>query len=260
MSHSYPRNFKGIWIPAELWLDRRLNPQEKCMIAEIDSLDCGEQHCFASNEYLMNFFNLKLRTLQRILNRLKSLNFIEVITDGFKRTIKSKLKYVYNKTRDDKFDTPPRQFCHANPIVSPLGRDNIVDNIVKEKPPTPLKKGREDWWGCYFKNVCSREEFDEAWKDYDEQPYNKVKDIKAWLSAVIERQRCERLREDTKTERVSRHREEARKHDNYGKENTIVAAPNGVEFIRGLISKIVPYDLPDEEWHMKTKYEFVTGI
>ena len=48
---NFPRDFKGIWIPRELWLDRLLSCLERQLIAEIHSLDCGEDHCYASNDH-----------------------------------------------------------------------------------------------------------------------------------------------------------------------------------------------------------------
>ena len=37
-----PRDFKGVWITAEVWLDRNLTLQEKCFYTEIGSLDNEE--------------------------------------------------------------------------------------------------------------------------------------------------------------------------------------------------------------------------
>ena len=36
------RDFKGVWIPKEVWLDERLSMLDKGIFAEIDSLDKGE--------------------------------------------------------------------------------------------------------------------------------------------------------------------------------------------------------------------------
>ena len=33
------RKFRGIWIPADVWLDERLSAVEKVLLMEIDSLD-----------------------------------------------------------------------------------------------------------------------------------------------------------------------------------------------------------------------------
>jgi len=63
------RDFKGIWIPKEIWLDHDLNPTEKCLLAEIHSLDQGSG-CYASNQYLADFIG---RSKQRVADMLTSL-------------------------------------------------------------------------------------------------------------------------------------------------------------------------------------------
>jgi len=57
------RQFKGIWIPAEIWLHPELSFLDKTLAAEIDSLD-GKDGCFASNQYFCKFFNLKESTIR----------------------------------------------------------------------------------------------------------------------------------------------------------------------------------------------------
>ena len=52
------RDFKGIWIPREIWLAEDLSHIEKLYLAEIDSLDNGKKGCFASNAYFSRFFKM----------------------------------------------------------------------------------------------------------------------------------------------------------------------------------------------------------
>ena len=42
------RDFKGIWIPKDIYLSKELNWTDKLLLIEIDSLD-NENHCMASN-------------------------------------------------------------------------------------------------------------------------------------------------------------------------------------------------------------------
>jgi hypothetical protein len=69
------RDFKGIWIPANVWLDNRLTYFERCLLSEIHSLD-GEKGCFASNEYLCEFFNERERKIQEGIAKLKELGYL----------------------------------------------------------------------------------------------------------------------------------------------------------------------------------------
>ena len=70
------RDFKGVWIPKEIWLDTELSITDKVLLAEIDSLD-NENHCTASNESFSEFFKVSVPTISRSIKKLKDLGFIE---------------------------------------------------------------------------------------------------------------------------------------------------------------------------------------
>lgn len=69
------RAFRGIWIPAEIWLHPRLSMTEKVTLAEVDSLDNGGG-CYASNEYLSRFLGVSERTLRSALATLRAEGYI----------------------------------------------------------------------------------------------------------------------------------------------------------------------------------------
>lgn len=82
------RQFKGVWIPKEVWLDEKLTYFEKAVYAEIDSLD-GDEGCFASNKYLAGFFGCTERHIRRALAHLSELGYVKTeMFDGRKRVIK----------------------------------------------------------------------------------------------------------------------------------------------------------------------------
>lgn len=72
------RNFKGVWIPAYLWLDKTLSLQEKAFLIEIDSLSANPKGCYASNNYFGDFFNLSKSRVSEIINKLKEKGRIEI--------------------------------------------------------------------------------------------------------------------------------------------------------------------------------------
>ena len=63
------RDFKGVWIPKEIWLSNELTMQEKVFLAEINSLD-NENGCFASNQYFAEFFGLSVSRTRNIIYSL----------------------------------------------------------------------------------------------------------------------------------------------------------------------------------------------
>lgn len=85
------RDFKGVWIPKEIWLDERLNATEKIIFVEIDSLDSTERGCWASNDYIAAFCQCSARTVSAAISKLTKLGYIYVQSfDGRQRELKSK--------------------------------------------------------------------------------------------------------------------------------------------------------------------------
>ena len=72
------REFRGIWIPRHIWLDKNLKPIEKILLAEIDSLGGSSDGCFASNQYFADFFDLSKDRISRLVSGLKNKGYITV--------------------------------------------------------------------------------------------------------------------------------------------------------------------------------------
>lgn len=92
-SHStLSRDFKGIWIPKEIWLHPNLSLFEKLLWAEIDSFYSPHLGgCNLSNENLATNFNgVKSNTISKAISKLKKLGLIESVSfDGRVRVIKA---------------------------------------------------------------------------------------------------------------------------------------------------------------------------
>nr|DAH78585.1 MAG TPA: hypothetical protein [Caudoviricetes sp.] len=127
------RDFKGIWIPAEVWLDERLNPLEKVILMEIDSLDCGENGCYASNEYIAGFCQCSESKVAHAVTRLVEFGYVSRKSfDGRQRILQSRLA---------KFARQTCKVCKAD--VQSLQESNIDSNkdinssIKKEYKESP---------------------------------------------------------------------------------------------------------------------------
>lgn len=84
------RDFKGVWIPKEIWLNTDLSIIEKVLLVEIDSLDNSEKGCFASNEYLASFVQLSEGRVANIISDLKKRGYIiQLFFDGRKRGLRT---------------------------------------------------------------------------------------------------------------------------------------------------------------------------
>lgn len=72
------REFRGIWIPAEIWLAKELTVGEKLMYVEIDSLDKLERGCFASNAHFAELFSISNSRASEIISSLSTKGFVAV--------------------------------------------------------------------------------------------------------------------------------------------------------------------------------------
>ena len=72
------RDFRGIWIPKEIWLNKDLSTNEKILLAEIESLGGLSNGCFASNQYLAEFFGLSKDRISKLISGLKNKGYITV--------------------------------------------------------------------------------------------------------------------------------------------------------------------------------------
>ena len=88
------RDFKGIWIPKEIWESENLSIMEKVLFVEIHSLD-NERGCYASNRYFSEFFHVSERQIQTHIANLKVKGFITVtIKDRYDRVMRSAGKHA----------------------------------------------------------------------------------------------------------------------------------------------------------------------
>lgn len=88
------RDFKGVWIPKEIWLSPELSLMEKVLFVEIHSLD-NERGCYASNRHFADFFGLSDRQIRRHLASLKEKAFITItICNDTDRVMRAAGKYA----------------------------------------------------------------------------------------------------------------------------------------------------------------------
>ena len=95
-----PRDFKGVWIPKEIWLSDQLSLMEKVLFVEIHSLD-NERGCYASNRYFSDFFGVSERQIRTYVGSLKEKGFISVsIRNRNERVMRVMGKYAWAKSGD----------------------------------------------------------------------------------------------------------------------------------------------------------------
>lgn len=89
------RDFKGIWIPKEIWLDERLSALEKVIFCEIDSLSSEDRGCFASNKHIADFCQCSETKVSNAISKLVEIGYVVIESfDGRNRICKSALQKV----------------------------------------------------------------------------------------------------------------------------------------------------------------------
>ena len=73
--------FKGVWVPAEVFLDRRLTQTDKFLWAIVHIL-CNKDGCYASKATLAEYLDMSERNVQYGLSRLEACGYVSRDADG----------------------------------------------------------------------------------------------------------------------------------------------------------------------------------
>lgn len=144
------RDFKGVWIPKEIWLSTDLKVMEKLILVEIDSLD-NEDGCFASNEHFSKFFSLSKNRCSEIIKSLEKKGYIKIdyiYQEGSKaisrrvircvRNIDGGIREIDNPTR--KTEEGYSEKCEDNntSFSNTFNNTSNKKDIVEHSPTEPV--------------------------------------------------------------------------------------------------------------------------
>lgn len=159
------RDFKGIWIPADIWLDQRLTAIEKVLLAEVDSFTSRAQSYFKANDTIARDMGVSTSTAKRAVAKLIELDLIERTEfDGRRRGLRSKLTpsdrsqgagTQVNETHQPAQSDPPASSKRAK-----SKQPNKTKKKTQEKIEMPLP-GLEEAWGQWktYKHTEHRFQF-----------------------------------------------------------------------------------------------------
>lgn len=181
------RQFKGVWIPKDIWVNNNLNLQEKCFLTEINSLDDEERGCFALNGHFAKFFNLSKNRCSEVIKSLQDKGYIDVNYKYEGRKIVERTIRVKNKFfTPSEFRLPPSE-NRLTPSENLVDRITIENNnrvYIDEHSFMPPKLEEVDAY-CRERNnyVDAKRFFDYYsagnWKDKDGKP------VKNWKQKMI---------------------------------------------------------------------------
>ena len=160
------RDFKGVWIPREVWLDENLSALEKVILIEIDSLDTEENHCYASNKYLAEFCRCSEIKVSQAIKKFLELGYIEQISfDGRTRVLKSRLKDCLSQTY--------KKYKADLKKILPINKENNIENNIEDNKEKNIKKEKDS---------LLTEEFDTIWARYPRHE-GKQNALKSYIKA-----------------------------------------------------------------------------
>ena len=132
------KKLKGLWISAEILLNKDLSDKEKIILSMILYLSKENGSCFASNKYIASIVNVTSNRVSKIVSLLKKKEYIKV-------TLKFKL---YSKEVESRQIIPNREkinrysekylegigekiYCTSQKQPYPIGENNkdIINNI-----------------------------------------------------------------------------------------------------------------------------------
>lgn len=150
------REFKGIWIPKEVWLSDDMTLQEKVFYVEVDSLN-NELGCYANNEYFSRFFGISKVRVSEVINSLVKKGFLVTDVDqaiGNKRKLMTLANFSLRPSQSNLGDPHKESFKHSNTINNTVNSINeskdsfpkeplLFDSIPETEVPKKSKKNKE---------------------------------------------------------------------------------------------------------------------
>ncbi|GHN31103.1 hypothetical protein ME790_01740 [Lactobacillus delbrueckii] len=197
------RDFKGVWIPAEYWLDPNLTMMEIMFITEIDSLDRGEG-CFASNNHFADFFGVTPGRASQIIKSLEKKGYIELTYEREGKRVVRRLIMVVRKLNGgikyskggylENAEGSNTVFSNTKSNTeegSKAGQSPTTTSPVNKKEKIPYKEIIDylnEKTGSHYKDVAGNQKMIRArWNEgYRLDDFRKVIDNKtdAWLGFV----------------------------------------------------------------------------
>ena len=132
------QKLKGLWIPAEILLNKNLSDKEKIILSMILYLSEENGSCFASNKYIASIVNVTSDRVSKIVSSLKKKEYIEVILK-FKvdsKEVESR-QIIPNKEKINRYSEKylegigENNYCTSQKQPYPTGENNkeIINNI-----------------------------------------------------------------------------------------------------------------------------------
>lgn len=124
------RQFKGVWIPANIWLNSDLTPFDKCLLAEIDSFSTNGKFYFKTNDTIALEMNVSIGTVKRSFKRLLDLDLIENTGNTRQKIIRLKTNRQKVQNESDKVQNVPSLGTNCATTNKDTNKDTNTFTII----------------------------------------------------------------------------------------------------------------------------------
>lgn len=135
------REFKGIWIPKSIWLNKELSFTEKLILVEIESYD-NDFGCVATNKTLCEDLQIQPSTASGVIKSLELKGFIQIeyknynTFEGRKITV-NKDPFGNPKPPSEKSEPPSEKSIPSNTFSNTFSKEDTKVSIVGLPSSTP---------------------------------------------------------------------------------------------------------------------------
>ena len=190
MEEKYQRDFKGVWIPKEIWLNRDLSVMEKLFLVEIDSLD-NEQGCFASNKHFSDFFDISKGRCTQIIKSLEEKGLVSIKHEYkgkqiIRRTIRvvnkvnkvdNELNGVVNNLNEGSEKT--KQGCLENDEDN-----NTINNPINNAYNNKQTKKTRHKYGDNQNVLMTKEEYDKLSEKFPNDLEKRINNLSYYMAST----------------------------------------------------------------------------
>lgn len=183
------REFRGVWIPREIWGNKDLSLIEKIILVEVDSLDVDDKGCYASNKHFAELCNCTETTISTSIKRLIELGYLyQVGFDGRKRFLKSAIKTFKVSIKEIERQTLKNlkadfKKFKGSILINNTSNNTINNNIYNKQFKKPTLEEIEQYCKERNNNIDPKKFYEyysvSNWKDKD------GKQVKNWKQKVI---------------------------------------------------------------------------